>query len=82
MDTFEQVWFWLSTAVTVLIIPIVTTLLKDADPERVKRWGLAKTILMRVFGASTTRSSKTGETKVSVPVLQSPVHPDDREKKK
>jgi len=82
MELFNEIWMWLSTAVTILIIPIVTTLLKDADPQRVQRWGIAKTFLMRIFGASTTRSSKTGEAKASVPILGNPVHPDDRPAKK
>ena len=78
METFEQVWVWISTALVVLIIPLVTSLIKDVDSERAKRWGLAKLILLRIFGASTTRSSKTGEAKASVPILGSAVHPDDR----
>ena len=78
METFEQVWVWISTALVVVIIPLVTSLIKDVDSERAKRWGLAKLILLRIFGASTTRSSKTGEAKASVPILGSAVHPDDR----
>ena len=78
METFEQVWVWISTALVVLIIPLVTSLIKDVDSERAKRWGLAKLILLRIFGASTTRSSKTGEAKASMPILGSAVHPDDR----
>jgi hypothetical protein len=72
---------WISTAVVVILIPLVTSLVKDADPKRVERWGIAKSILLRIFSTSTTRSSQTGESKVSVPVLQSAVHPDDRKKK-
>ena len=78
METFEQVWVWISTALVVVIIPLVTSLIKDVDSERAKRWGLAKLILLRIFGASTTRSSKTGEAKASMPILGSAVHPDDR----
>lgn len=69
-ETFEQVWFWISTAVAVIIVPLVTSLLKDADPAKVAKWGIVKTILTRIFGASTTPSPTTGETKVSVPILQ------------
>ena len=82
MELFNEIWMWVSTAVTILIIPIVTALLKDADPERAQRWGIAKTLLFRIFGASTTRSSKTGEAKVSIPIVGNPVHPDDRPVKK
>jgi hypothetical protein len=78
MEMFEQVWTWISTAVVVLIIPLVTSLIKDADPKRVERWGFAKLLLLRIFGASTTRSSKTGEAKASLPIIGNPVHPDDR----
>jgi hypothetical protein len=80
MEMFEQVWMWISTAVVMIVIPLVTSLIKDADPQRVERWGFIKTILLRIFGASTTRSSKTGEAKVSLPVVGNPVHPDDRKK--
>lgn len=81
MELFEQIWFWLSTAVAVIIIPLVTSLLKDADPARVERWGFWKSLLTRIFGASTTRDPVTGETKPSVPVLQSAVPKDQRKKK-
>jgi hypothetical protein len=81
MEMFEQVWTWISTAVVVLIIPLVTSLIKDADPKRVERWGFAKTLLLRIFSASTTRSSQTGEAQFSAPIVGNPVHPDDRKKK-
>ena len=71
METFDQVFMWVSLAVNALVIPLVTSLLKDADPVKVERWGVAKSILTRIFGASTTPSPTTGETKVSVPIFQS-----------
>lgn len=78
MEMFEQIWFWVATAVTVIAIPLLDSLLADADPERVRRWGIAKTFLGRIFPTRTTRSVKTGERKVSLPG-QSAVHPDNKE---
>jgi len=78
MEMFEQVWGWVALVVISVLIPLVTSLIKDADSERARRWGIAKTFLLRIFGASTTRSSKTGEAKASVPIVGNPIHPDDR----
>ena len=70
MEMYEQIWMWVSTAVTLIIIPLVTSLVKDADPQKAERWGITKSILLRIFSASTARNEQ-GEAKVSVPVLQS-----------
>ncbi|MGB5734479.1 MAG: hypothetical protein WBM40_08555 [Thiohalocapsa sp.] len=79
MEMFEQVWFWIATGVTVLVIPLVDSLLGELDPtsDRAKRWGMAKTILLRILPTRTTKSVKTGERKVSLPGM-SAEHPDNK----
>lgn len=70
MEMFNEIWVYVSTAVTLIIIPLVTSLVKDSDPAKVQKWGIAKTFLLRIFSASTAPNTH-GQTKVSVPVLQS-----------
>lgn len=80
MEMFEQIWFWVATAVTVIAIPLIDSLLGDLDPTstRAKRWGIAKSFMLRIFPVRTTASVKTGKRKLSLPG-QSAEHPDNKE---
>ena len=71
MELAETIWSYVATVVTLIIVPLVTSLLKDADPGKVENWGFWKSLLTRIFGASTTPNPATGETKVSIPIVQS-----------
>lgn len=71
MQLAETIIEYVGIAVMLIIVPLVTSLLKDADPAKVERWGFWKSLLTRIFGASTTPDPQTGETHVSVPIVQS-----------
>lgn len=71
IELAETIWGYVSTVVTLIIIPLVTSLLKDADPDKVANWGFWKQLLTRIFGASTTPNPATGETKFSAPIISS-----------